>query len=322
MHDGLVVKAVVAMSALVFAGCSLWLNTDERQCQSDADCVAAELGTTCVQQICMDASECTGDGCDASTSSSELGVGSACSTDADCGDKAPRCLNKTCVDTQTGDHWLCPRGDQTVTNSTLRYGFRVVEFVSRMPPKNVAVKACRNNDVGCAEPVATYTDMDETGHVQLVLPTNFIGYFEIQSDAVDTLLYVTKPIVKNTLNRDVPVVTVDGIQLLATLLGLVYDPEKGIALLEALDCSETPQGGIHFDSRNGGEPFYLKDQVPDKEGRETVYDPTNNTANGGFLNVPPGIAEFTARIGADGLVLGSFVAQIRPRTITFIDMHF
>jgi hypothetical protein len=53
-----------------------------------------------------------------------------------------------------------------------------------------------------------------------------------------------------------------------------------------------------------------------------VYDSINNTASGGFINVPPGFVEFTARIGTDGIELGSFNAQIRARTITFIDMHF
>lgn len=322
MHDGLVVKAVAAICAFALTGCSLWLNTEERQCSSDADCVEASLGSKCIQQVCMDTSECSGDACDASTSSSELGVGSACASDGDCNDDTPRCLNKQCVDARTGDLWLCPRGDQTVSTATVRYSFRVVEFISRMPPKNVVARACYNQDVACAEPVATYTDLEQTGHVQFVLPTMFNGFFEIRSDAVDTLLYVTKPIVKNTLNRDVPVLSPDGVDLLASLLGYPYDPTKGITLIEALDCSETPQGGIHFISREGGDSFYLKDQVPNKEARMTVYDPTNNTANGGFINVPPGFVEFTAKIGEDGLELGSFNAQVRARTITFIDMHF
>ena len=322
MHDGLVVKAVAAICALALTGCSLWLNTDERQCTTDVDCVEASLGTTCVQQICMDTSECSGGACDASTSSDQLGVGGSCAEDSDCNQKTPRCLSKTCVDSQTGDFWMCPGGDQTVTNATVRYSFRVVEFISRMPPMNVVAKACYNTDVGCAEPVATYMDTQGTGHVQFVLPSKFNGFFEIKSNAVDTLLYVTKPIVKNTNNRDVPVLSPDGVDLLASLLGYPYDPSKGITLIEALDCSETPQGGVHFISREGGDSFYLKDQVPNKDARMTVYDSTNNTANGGFVNVPPGFVEFTAKIGEDGLELGSFNAQVRARTITFIDMHF
>jgi hypothetical protein len=172
------------------------------------------------------------------------------------------------------------------------------------------------------EPVATFADTTQTGHVQFSLPSGFFGYFEVRSSSMDTLLFVTEPIVKNTLNRDIPVLTRDTVDLTATILGYTYDQEKGLAFIEALDCSETPQGGVHFESREGGDPFYLVDQVPSKDAKMTVYDRNNNTASGGFVNVPPGFVQISARLGTDGLQLGSFNAQIRPRTITFIDMHF
>ena len=323
MHEGLVVKGVAGIiCAAALSACSVWLSTDERQCQTDSDCVTAKLGTVCVQQVCMDSSECSGDACDPATSESQLPIKTTCSEDKDCGGKTPRCLNKGCVDSETAERWLCPPADQTVRTNTVRYNFHVIDFLTRMPPDHVVAKACRSNDVGCEEPVDTYTDESKTGNVQLTLPTTFVGFFEVKSAAIDTLLYITKPIIRNTLSRDLPVLTSDNVDLLASLLGYPYDMDKGLALIEALDCSETPQGGIHFDSREGGNPFYLVDQIPNKDTDVTVYDANNNSANGGFINVPPGFVQFSARVGLDGLQLGSFNAQIRPRTITFIDMHF
>jgi hypothetical protein len=329
MHDGLVVKGVAGIiCAAALAACSVWLNTDERQCRTDSDCITAKLGTVCVQQVCMDtateSSACGRGGCDAATGTetSASEVTNPCESDEDCAGKTPRCLNKGCVDAQTGDRWLCPPTDQPVKNSSVRFNFHVVDFLTRTPPKSVVAKACRNNDVACAEPVDTFTDTDQSGHVQLMLPTGFVGFFEVKSAAIDTLLYITRPIVRNTLSRDLPVPTVEAIGATASLLGYPYEMEKGLALIEALDCSDTPQGGIHFDSREGGNPFYLIDQTPNKDTLFTVYDEVNNSANGGFINVPPGFVQFSARVGLDGLQLGSFNAQIRPRTITFIDMHF
>jgi hypothetical protein len=275
-----------------------------------------------VEQICTDTSSCSGGECDASTSTSESSIaGSACDNDANCGSDAPRCLNKTCVDAQTGDLWLCAASDKPQRPNNVRYNFHVIDFLGRPPPPNIVAKACRNNDVACAEPVARYEDTAQTGSVEFMLPSGFMGYFEVKSDAIDTVLYVTKPIFKNTLDRDLPVLTVDTVDLLASLVGSPYDPEKGLALLEALGCEDAPQGGIHFNSREGGEPFYLVDQIPDTSTQVTVYDAVNNSANGGFINVPTGFVQFSASVGVDGLQLGSFNAQIRPRTITFIDMH-
>ena len=179
-------------------------------------------------------------------------------------------------------------------------------------------------DISCTEPVATFTDTDATGHVTMTLPTGFTGYFEVHSAEMDTLLYVTQPIVKNTLNRDLPVLTPDTLDITTSTLGAPYDTARGIVLIEAIDCSGTPQGGIHFATKDDGIAFYLVDQVPNKDQKVTVYDPTNNTADGGFINVPLGFATFSAQVGVDsnGLQLGKFNAQIRPNTITFIDMHF
>lgn len=270
--------------------------------------------------------ECASSGCDPSTSSSELMVNtSMCDVDSDCSGKTPRCLAKACVDRRSADYWLCPANDKTVMTATVRYGFHVVDFLSRAPPKGVRVNACRNMDIGCSQPVATSVDTDGTGEVQVTLPTGFTGYFEVRSEGeMDTLLYVTQPIVKNTRNRDLPVLTPDIVDITATTLGTPYDMEKGIVLMEAIDCSGTPQGGIHFATMDDAIPFYLINQLPTKDQMLTVYDPTNNTADGGYINVPAGFATFSAQVGTDedALQLGMFNAQIRPNTITFIDMQF
>jgi hypothetical protein len=279
-----------------------------------------KLGTTCVDQVCITQDECQGDTCSMSNAAAYEGP---CDSDKECTTaSAPRCWNDKCVSNEIANRWMCS-DDQTVKTTTIRYGFHIVDFLSRLPPNNVVARACRNNDVNCAEPVATFTDMDKTGHAQFELPTGFFGFFEVKSDELTTLLYVTKPISRNTLNRDLPVLTTDTVQLLSGALGSPYDASKGLALLEALDCSDTPAGGIKFDMTGSqAVQFYIVDQVPSRDAKLSEYDATNNTANGGFLNVTPGFVTFSARLGEDGLELGSFNARIRGNTITFIDMHF
>jgi hypothetical protein len=269
----------------------------------------------------MEASSCQGTACSMDGAIS----GGTCETDKDCASPlTPRCMNERCVSRTVADQWLCTSDEQSIKPNNVRYGFHVVDFLSRQPPKNVVVKACRSNDVGCMDPVSTWTDADGTGHAQFELPTGFFGFFDIASAALPTLLYVTKPIVKNTLNRDLPVLTSETVALTATVTGFEFDAKKGLALLEALDCSDTPAGGVQF--RMGGvemaEQFYMVDQVPSREAMATTYDEINNTANGGFINVEPGFVTFSARLGDEDLELGNFNAQIRANGITFIDMHF
>lgn len=320
MH-GAITNGVVVLLCVAVASCSALIRTGERQCKQDLDCVAAKLGTDCVDQVCIATSECVGTACPAVSGAGQQGP---CATDKDCIEEAaPRCLSQHCVNKETAERWVCTADEQTIRSATVRYGFHIVDFLSRQPPADVIVNACRINDVECAEPVATFTDTDKTGHAQFDLPSGFLGFFEVHSASLPTLLYVTKPIIKNTLNRDLPVLTPAAMQLLVNLSGYPFDMAKGLVLLEALDCSDTPAGGIQFDVVGStADRFYIVDQIPSHDVMLTEYDETNNSADGGFINVGPGFVTFSARLGSDGLELGTFNARIRANTITFIDMHF
>jgi hypothetical protein len=210
---------------------------------------------------------------------------------------------------------------QAISTSDVRVAFLVVDFLTGDPPKQLTVKACRNNDPACEGPLDTYTEVGGTGNVQLDVPKGFQGFFEIRSDVMDTLLYLTKPLQKSTQIRDLPVLSRSLVEGTSTLAKTTFDPAKGMVLIEALDCTDTPQGGIHLQT-DTGLSFYLVNQLPNIDAKETVYDSTNNTATGGFTNVEPGFKTFDAYLGVDGLKLGSFNAQVRANTVTFIDMLF
>jgi hypothetical protein len=307
--------------ALGLVGCSVLVNIDDKQCNVDDDCTRADLGDVCTDHVCIDTSACQG----ASCSIIDAGPGDGtCMTDKQCRGDTPRCMHDSCVSTAVAERWLCSADAPTATtNEAVHYGFHIVDFLSKLPPKNIVVNACRNSDVACAEPVAKFTDTTGMGHAQFELPNGFLGYFSINSDATPALLYVTKPIVKDAENRDLPVLQPSTVQLTATVTGFTFDKAKGLALLEAIDCSGKPAGGVQFKhSADTADQFYLVDQVPSKDAIMTEYDETENTADGGFINVTPGFVTFSALWGVEGPLLGTFNAQIRANTITYVDMDF
>lgn len=300
-----------ALTAMTITGCTLLLGLSDKQCSSAADCVDSRLGDACIDNIC----EFTGiygrDG------------GTSCSSDRDCnGTSTPRCMKNGCVTQDVYEQWTCPTS-QVATTATVKYMFHVKDFATEAVPDNIVVNACRMTDVPCKNPVATFRDSGKTGDVVLTLPTPFNGYFEILSAQLPALLYVTKSVVKDTTNRDVPVLTPDTVNLLATSARLPYDSTKGLALLEMIDCSGRPAGGVQFKvNRNAPDQFYVIDQLPDKEAKQTEYNSAYNTADGGFLNLEAGFIIFSAFLAENGIELGSFNAQIRDNTITYIDLSF
>jgi hypothetical protein len=313
------IAAVVC--AIGLASCSVLVNIDDKQCNVDTDCTSANLGDVCSDHVCVVASGCEGNSCNPADGGPGDG---SCTTDRQCGGDTPRCMHGSCVSSAVADRWLCTATAPNATNNpTVSYGFHVVDFLSKQPPKNIVVNACRNSDVACAEPVGKFTDTTGMGHAQFNLPSGFLGYFEINSDATPALLYVTKPIVKDAENRDVPVLQPSTVQLTASVAKLPFDKTKGLALLEAIDCSGKPAGGVQFKhSADSADQFYLVDQVPSTDATMTEYDETENTADGGFINVSPGFVTFSALWGVEGPLLGAFNAQIRANTITYVDMDF
>jgi hypothetical protein len=323
MHDLSITNCVVGFLCIAaLPACSLLIATHERQCKSDTDCTTSGLGTLCVDRVCVDgpsSSGCQGDTCNLESAAISAG---SCADDSQCaGSGTPRCLKGHCVSKELAERWICPADEQVVRSGIIHYSVQVVDFLTREAPANVVAKACRNNDVACAEPVDVFTDKQGSGQVQFNLPAGFLGYFDVKSDSVTSLLYITRPITKNTLDRDLPVLTQEALEGTVGAAGFTFDPSTGLALLEALDCSGTPSGGVQFKANSGiGDHFYLIDQVPSREASVTKYDTLTNTADGCFLNLAPGFVTFTAHWGVDGPELRSFNAQIRANTITFVDM--
>jgi hypothetical protein len=319
---GLLAVLITVGLALGTAGCSFLVDASDPQCHSSADCVASRLGNRCVQHVCTGSVASRND---ATTGQPEkLG---ACLRDSQCKtDDAPRCMHGSCVSEELAERWLCPESEAAAgesASSLVHYSFQVLEFVSRKSPGHVVALACRTNDVVCADPVDRFEDEKGDGLVELTLPAGFSGFFEVHSDALPALSYLTKPLTHDLRDRDLQVSAQSTLDLLASIDKTVFEPDKGLALVEAFDCSGTPAGGVHFEESKGtSKPFYIVDNTPNSDATVSVYDSIHNVADGGFINVDPGFVTFIARWGVDGPMLGEFNAHVRESTITFVDMYF
>jgi hypothetical protein len=297
---------------LLLAGCSALVNVGGKQCESNAQCVSAKLGDRCENNVCVASGDVDGGK-----------TGGTCMNDAQCGGDTPRCMNSHCVSNEIADRWLCSTEPAAQSGTIVHYSFHAVEFVSRAAAMNIVASACLTTDAGCTAPVATFKDTKATGLVALDLPYGFLGFIQVTSDALPALSYLTKPLTKDTVDRDLPVLSQSTLELLSSIIGLSFDPTKGVALVDAFDCSGSPAGGVEIsESRGTSTRFYVVDSAPSLDAMVTVYDSVANVADAGFLNIQPGFVTFQARSGVDGPELGSFNALVRPNTITFVDMHF
>lgn len=316
-------------------GCSFLIEVDEAQCERDLDCRAAGIGEQCVEGLCVaPGARDQGDG-DANTDSDGDGPDAGATADAsaatiECAgavcEPGELCFEETCLPEDDAQPWLCEPAaspDSASSTGTVRYRVHVRDFVTDAPPANLRVRACRTNDIDCTDTVASFEAGDDSGDVELELPTGFMGFLDVAGDGMLATLYVfTRPVVADQTAKDLQVVSPDTLSVLAGFTGLEADDSRGLVILETFACDGVAAGGIHFaESKGNSVPFYIVNELPNVEVTATVRDEINDIAIGGFLNVEPGFSTFRAMLGEGGPVVAEWNAQVRANTVTYLDLH-
>jgi len=293
---------------LVTSGCSLLLEVDGNQCRTDSDCVQSGLGVTCDRGVCASSQ--------GKLTSGSCGSGPACA-------KTETCFKEQCAPSNLVQPFLCERpvGDpSTAVSLTLH----VTDYISNKPVSGLVARACPVADVLCQAPVATVQDEDGTASVTLALPFGFAGFLDLTAkDTIETLFYFGKPLV-GSLDKTIPVVgsaAIDGLAALALQANVTIDRSLGIGFAQAFDCSGKAAGGIHFEASETADTFFVVNGLPNLDAQLTVRDDAMNVAGGGFFNLPPGFAVFTARVGLNGPKLGEYNAQVRAAGITSLEFY-
>lgn len=325
--------ASLAFFAAALSGCSLLIDVDRDQCTQASDCATVGFAATCMQGVCVRQeaeaapAQCDSGSCEpivdgaVDAGGTVAALGAACAEDVRCEDDAI-CFKEQCAVPAQVERFLC-EPDGPVTAATLRLTMPVRDFVSEEPLPELVVLACLQNDVSCDAPIARFDDPDATGDVVLDLPYAFDGYLDVRSaSTLPSLWYFTRPMVTPIDAKVLKAVSAQTVQLLAGITQIEVDASKGLVILEAFDCEENAAGGIHFEeSKHAAIPFFIIDGQPNVESTITIRNELDNQAAGGFINATPGFTIFSARLGIDGPVLGSFNAYVRANSVTYLDIH-
>ena len=299
--------AALLTTCLGACGCSFLIDVDGTQCQTDSECVQRSLGATCSAGVCI--------------SSQSIAPGGACGA-ATCA-PTETCFRAQCAATNLVEPFACERPAGNATPMvTLKLHVR--DFLSNAPVAGLVVRACPVADVVCQTPIATVEDKTGTADVALNLPSGFAGFLELTSNAtIETLFYYGKPLVSD-LERTMTLVSssgIDGLAALAAQANVTIDRTKGIAFAQTFDCNGKAAGGIHFEASKTANSFVVANGLPNLDAQLTVRDEAMNQAGGGFFNLEPGFAVFTARLGVNGPKVGEYNAQVRAAGITSLEFY-
>ena len=237
---------LTALAATSLAGCSLVVDADTPQCNTDADCAArgaSFAAAACERNLCVARASAA-----------------------------------------TAENLECAAPVSTGL-ATVKYSFAIQLPPGAGPggATSFRVQACQQLDVDCQEPAAGPFDVAAGTLYEFPLPQGFSGFFQIVGEGtLPALYFVPRPIVADTIGWSPTVISKEVLAQLAAAAGVSLDPASGVVIASVRDCDGGPIEGASVTASEGQAiRYYFVNNLPVLSARETSAQGAV-----GFANVP------------------------------------
>jgi hypothetical protein len=289
--------------ALGDVACSVIIDPNRQQCSVDSDCTArgaAFAGSTCVDSVCHQ----------------------QCSVDADCTARGTAFAGSTCVNSVcvADPVWGClgnvvwPPGSKPRYNVTIQFR----DAVTGTPITAVTVSICRKQDFDCTNPIAAGLKPADSGDLAFQVDAGFDGFLSMNMvGALPGLFFFYPPVNDDRVLAGVPLLSKDILDQIGILAGKPYLPEKGVALLAAMDCRNQFAEGVHISSTDADQDttaFYVIQKIPNSSATFT-----DSSGQGGLFNLRPGSVAIQGTL-KDGRKVGTVTVVVKAGGITYTSM--
>ncbi|MEY4578405.1 MAG: hypothetical protein RL701_3108 [Pseudomonadota bacterium] len=280
------------------SGCEVLVNVDEPQCKTDDQCVDL------------------------------LGAGYTCDGDGICAKPV----------STLPERWKClaqPRPDVTPKEGvTVTANILVVDLGNFKVPAGLTADVCDPSSIACMnpDPIMKGIVPNASGYLSVAVPHGYDGYFVLKStDHVPGFSYTNRPYTEDGASTGISLVTPAKRASLIDGSGSKTEAERGIAIIEPVDCEGKPADGVVLsattkdenDQPIAAEPFYFDGGLPVRKSiMATRLSPGLSAAGekravGGFSNLAQGYVTFEAHLET-GELMGSQSTQIRDGWITYL----
>lgn len=292
--------AFIGITLLACAtACSFLVDANAPQCTTDSECTSR--GGSFISTVCRDSKCVAGGPVDSGVALGDGGI-----EDAPSGPW--RCVGNV--------KW--PKLDMSRTITLIQ---NFADFVDEKPLANIGLKACLRADVGCLNPFSTAVS-DADGSAPLALPYAFDGYWLLLPPEGSSLVtYVVHELPPPELDMQVAVTTQpilrSSLELLAGIVGVTLNPERGHLSASVVDCDLKRVSGIVLEADPmpaDARVFYLENKLPNPQRTST-----DENAQAGFANLAPGLVTITAKIAESGKIVARYPALVQAdRFTTFV----
>ena len=304
----------IGLLTLLSSGCSLVLDVDGTQCDSDVDCVGlfGREYTCAASHVCVEQQ--------ARVDTPEEDAGMPTNT----------------PDASTGlrPEWECITGPRRTvipqTNRAITIRFAVTDFVDLMSPPGLMGRACNATDVPCDKPVVEGITPDDEGYLVFGgLPHAWRGYLHITAPGyIDSLVFTNRPYTGDEMPEGPTLLTETSLRSISEGGGEMLDETKGVVLVAIYDCEGNAAEGVRLvqlDATSEERPFYFEGTLPDRD-RDFTTISTQLTrsmaplAVGGYSRVDVGYVTMIGMLET-GDEIGRVTVQVRPLTMSIAELN-
>jgi hypothetical protein len=256
-----------------------------------------------------------------------------CSKNADCTARGSAFAGSVCIDSwcqpppppPPDPKWVCLGKPAPIGKAgTYKVKVHVQAIAPAGPIKDATVKTCTKVDPTCGAPLnaATIPITDANGDAEVEVTattTGFSGFLLVEQPAFMPGLYFFNPPVREESQTPVTV-QLASVALATGLTGLLApgakpEPDRGIVLLNAFDCTGKAAAGVTFTTDAMDDvtiPYYVVGGAPVRTAKAT-----DTAGFGGFINMPATFFDLTGRVAASGAEITTISLFVRPGTVTY-----
>ena len=217
----------------------------------------------------------------------------------------------------TGRDWRCV-GNVTYPDPVpgkVPRRFIPYDSVQASAVAGVTLKACWFTDIPCTAPLDTTVTTADGGVLQL--PDGFTGIVRATAPGYPPHLQIrADPIVGSSAAVwEINMVPKQPLVALLDSVNMPWSENLGFIYAYVVDCSGEFSPGVQFElaPKGSASSFYIVGQLPSLDASAT-----GKIALGGFARVQPGLPTLTAKLVADGRMVGKMVVPVQAGTVTLV----
>ena len=296
--------ALLAVSASL-TGCSILLEADSNQCETDGDCLA--LGDEFAQTSCNPSGYCVVPRVSCQNDN-DCAIGRACSDEGHCVGEVV-------------DAWACmdparPKLPSEGVENSSRTVDLVLPLLDITGPavRNRELKVCAVRDTECSTPYMTVTS-DVTGTVRFQLPANFDGFIESPGDEqyFAEIYELPTPLPTDGQLPTMEFVSPEVLAMHVENNGYEADPARGFLVVTVQDCTGEWAGGLEISTPTADENtlvFYHFGNPLELTETQAGY------GRGNFSNLKAGSTVVDVKYSGTEQVVWHLPTIVRPNTLT------